>query len=105
LLSRAADDSDTMTLEEYRIQVIERLKARQDPVKARGLLAEVELVLTNSRIGDRAQKTFWETLNTISISSHRNQHYSWKSNRNGAECRGRRRASRDRAIPINDRER
>jgi hypothetical protein len=63
LLSRAADDSDTMTLEEYRIQVIERLKASQDPVKARGLLAEVELVLTNSRIGDRAQKTFWETLN------------------------------------------
>ena len=52
-----------MTLDEYRVQVIEKLKACRDPARARGQLAEVDLVLMNSRISDRVQKTFWETLN------------------------------------------
>jgi len=52
-----------MTLEEYRIQVIEKLKICRDAAQARGLLAEVDLVLTNSRISDRTQKLFWQTLN------------------------------------------
>lgn len=51
-----------MTLEEYRIQVIEKLKACREPLWARNLLAEVDLVLTNSGISDQARKTFWEDL-------------------------------------------
>jgi hypothetical protein len=52
-----------VTLEEYRIQFIEKLKACRDPANVRGLLAEVDLVLMKSGISDRVQRTFWETLN------------------------------------------
>ena len=51
-----------MTLEEYCSQVIERLKSCKDSSHARHLLAQVDLALTNSRISNRTQKTFWETL-------------------------------------------
>jgi len=52
-----------VTLEEYRIQVIEKLKVCGSAASARSLLAEVDLLLTNSRISDRGLRTFWEALN------------------------------------------
>jgi hypothetical protein len=51
-----------MTLDEYRTQVIERLKGCRDSLDVRGLLSEVHLFITESRISDHAQSTFWEAL-------------------------------------------
>ena len=51
-----------MTLDEYRLQVVERLRACQDPKQARALLAEVECVLTASRMSDHTLRVFWRTL-------------------------------------------
>jgi hypothetical protein len=51
-----------MTLEEPRIEVMQKLKACRDPVQARELLAEVDLALMKSQISVRAQKRFWEAL-------------------------------------------
>ena len=52
-----------MTLEDYRIEVIAKLKACQGPLWARNLLAQVDLVLLNSQISASTQKAFWEELN------------------------------------------
>lgn len=51
-----------MTLEEYRVQVLEKLKGCRDPAQARSLLAEVDLVITNSQVSNHTQKVFWATL-------------------------------------------
>ena len=51
-----------MTLDEYRVTLIERLRACQDTATARSLLAEANLFLTNSRINKLTQDRFWETL-------------------------------------------
>ena len=52
-----------MTLDEYQLQVLERLRACQDPKQARTLLAEVECVLTASRMSDHTLHVFWRSLN------------------------------------------
>ena len=52
-----------MTLDEYRTQIIESLKARPDIVGARDLLAQTHLVLINSGISAQTQTRFWESLN------------------------------------------
>jgi hypothetical protein len=52
-----------MTLDEYRTQIIESLKARPEIAGARDLLAQTHLVLTNSGISAQTQTTFWESLN------------------------------------------
>jgi hypothetical protein len=52
-----------MTLEEYCIQVIEKIKACRDPARVRDLLSEVDGLLTRSRIGHHTRATFWEALN------------------------------------------
>jgi hypothetical protein len=51
-----------MTLEEYRVTLIERLRACPDTVAARALLAEAELMLCHSRLTDLTYDRFWETL-------------------------------------------
>jgi hypothetical protein len=51
-----------MTLEDYRIQVTEKLNACQDAGRARTLLDEVDLVLVQSGISRHAKHVFWETL-------------------------------------------
>jgi hypothetical protein len=51
-----------MLLEEYRTKVIERLRACGDTTAARGILAEADLFLTNSRITVITRDKFWETL-------------------------------------------
>jgi hypothetical protein len=52
-----------MTLDEYQLRVLERLRACQDPKHARALVAEVECVLTASRMSDHTLRAFWRTLN------------------------------------------
>lgn len=51
-----------MTLEEYRIQIVERLKGFRDPAQVRKLLAEVDLALKSSQISPSGQKAFWDVL-------------------------------------------
>jgi hypothetical protein len=53
-----------MTLDEYRSQVVARLRGCRDSLEVRGLLGEVDLFISQSRISDRARKTFWETLSS-----------------------------------------
>jgi hypothetical protein len=53
-----------LTLDGYRIQVLERLKGCQDPARARDLLAEVDLMLGASGLSPRAQQAFWQGLST-----------------------------------------
>jgi hypothetical protein len=55
---------DALNLEDYRLEVVEKLKACQDPDRARGLLSEVDLALMNAQVSARAQKRFWEALNS-----------------------------------------
>lgn len=50
-----------MTLDEYRGSLIERLRGCQDTAAARSLVAEMNLVLANSRMSRIAQERFWET--------------------------------------------
>jgi hypothetical protein len=52
-----------MTLDEYRTQIIENLKARPEIVGARDLLAQTHLVLISSGISAQTQTRFWESLN------------------------------------------
>jgi hypothetical protein len=51
-----------MTLDEYRTQIIERLKSCRDTTAARSVLAEADLVLMNGRLTRLTQDKFWETL-------------------------------------------
>jgi hypothetical protein len=51
-----------MMLDEYRIKVIERLKACKNTAAARHILAEADLVLMNSHVTGLTQDKFWETL-------------------------------------------
>lgn len=51
-----------MTLEEYRLHVVERLRSADDTVAARGVLGEVDLTLTRSRLSPKLEQHFWQTL-------------------------------------------
>ena len=51
-----------MTLEEYRLKVVQRLRACNDTVAARGVLAEADLTLLNSRMSPSLQERFWRSL-------------------------------------------
>jgi hypothetical protein len=53
-----------LTLDEYRIQVLEKLKGCEDPRRARDLLAEVDLMLGASGLSPKAQQAFWQGLST-----------------------------------------
>jgi hypothetical protein len=51
-----------MTLEEYRIHIIGRLKAFRDPAEVRELLAQVDLGLKGTGVSVSGQSAFWEAL-------------------------------------------
>jgi hypothetical protein len=53
-----------LTLDGYRIQVLEKLKGCPDPRRARDLLVEVEAVLAATGLSLRAQQAFWQGLAT-----------------------------------------
>jgi len=52
-----------VTLEDYRIQIIEQLRVAHGTARARDLLAEVNMVLASARLSTVAQAEFWESLN------------------------------------------
>jgi len=51
-----------MTLDEYRMKIIERLRACQDDACARSLIDEVDTMLHDSRIGKHTHEVFWQAL-------------------------------------------
>lgn len=51
-----------MTLEEYRVLILEQLRQCKDAKTARNLLADADLFLRNSRLTQITQDRFWETL-------------------------------------------
>jgi hypothetical protein len=53
-----------VTLEDYRIQIIEQLKAAHGTERARDLLAEVNLVLASAQLSTAAQRAFWDSLHS-----------------------------------------
>ena len=53
-----------LSLEGYRIQVLEKLKAVRDPQKAHDLIAEVDVALRATGLRRAAQRAFWEALHT-----------------------------------------
>lgn len=53
-----------LSVEGYRIQVIEKLKAMQDPAAACALMAEVDTVLQATGFSRPAQRAFWQALDT-----------------------------------------
>ena len=53
-----------VTLEDYRIQIIEQLKAAPGTDRAHDLLAEVDMVLASARLSTAAQGAFWDSLHS-----------------------------------------
>ena len=53
-----------ISLEGYRIQVLEKIKATRDPQRARDLIAEVDVALRATGLRRAAQRAFWEALHT-----------------------------------------
>jgi hypothetical protein len=59
-----AADETGLSLDAYRIQVLEKLKRCPDARRARDLLVEVDLSLEASDLSKGAQRAFWEGLYT-----------------------------------------
>ena len=57
-------DTTRIGIDGYRVQVLERLKNCGDPGKARDILAEVDVALHALELSPRAQRAFWEGLDT-----------------------------------------
>lgn len=57
-------DTTRLGIDGYRVQVLERLRNCGDPKKARDILAEVDVALHALDLSARAQKAFWEGLDT-----------------------------------------
>jgi hypothetical protein len=53
-----------VSLEDYRIQVIEQLKGASSAARVQDLLADVDLVLASAGLSSAAQRTFWESLDS-----------------------------------------
>ena len=53
-----------LSLEAYRIQVIEKLKAVKNPGRAHALIDEVDSALKATDLSTTAQRAFWEALHT-----------------------------------------
>jgi hypothetical protein len=61
-----------VSLDDYSLGVLERLKACIEPARARELLAEVDAILTATDVSDGAQKEFWQNLNhELNVFAHR----------------------------------
>jgi hypothetical protein len=52
----------SLTLEDYRAQVLKQLTSCTDPNRVHDILAEVELMLTSTQMSVEVQKTFWQSL-------------------------------------------
>lgn len=52
-----------MTLDEYRIQLVEQIKQLRDEPATRRLINEANAALQDSKISSRAQEEFWQDLN------------------------------------------
>ena len=57
-------DITTLSLNGYRVQVLEKLKRCPDVGRVRDLLAEVDLSLGTNDLSESAQRAFWEGLYT-----------------------------------------
>ena len=57
-------DGTRLSLDGYRIQVLERLKSCADTYKLRDILAEVDVTLNATGLSTGAQRAFWEGLYT-----------------------------------------
>jgi len=64
LLPMDIADTTRLSLDGYRIQVLEGLKNCGDPQRARDVLAEVDVALNAPDLSPRAQRAFWEGLDT-----------------------------------------
>jgi hypothetical protein len=53
-----------LSLDGYRIQVLERLRSCRDGRKAREILAEADVVLNASGLSRPVQRAFWQGLDT-----------------------------------------
>lgn len=53
-----------LSLDGYRIQVLERLRSSRDPREARDVLAEADVILNASGLSRQAQRAFWQGLDT-----------------------------------------
>jgi hypothetical protein len=60
------------TLEEYRADILGRIKACTDPVRARDVIAEVDLAFSATSMSEGAKAEFWQTLtHDLSVLAHR----------------------------------
>jgi hypothetical protein len=63
-----------MTLDEYRLQMFEKLKACSQVPQVRELLSEVHTMLASARMSDSSQKAFWQSLNhDLNVLVHESQ--------------------------------
>jgi hypothetical protein len=58
----ATPATQAVTLDEYRLALIERLRACQDTAAVRQLLAEADLMLANGGLTRLTHDRFWETV-------------------------------------------
>ena len=56
------DDHQVMTFDEYRLQLLERLRVCRDPASARNIIAEGELMLVNGQLTQLTHDRFWESM-------------------------------------------
>jgi hypothetical protein len=61
----STNPADTrLSLDGYRIQVLEKLRTSRDPREARDILYEADVMLNASGLSRPAQRTFWHGLDT-----------------------------------------
>jgi hypothetical protein len=53
-----------MTLDEYRVYIVEKLTACTDPARVQDVLAEAEVMLAATQVASRAQDSFWHGIRT-----------------------------------------
>jgi hypothetical protein len=54
----------SQSLDDYRTQILTKLKVAADPAAAQELISEVDLVLMHSQMSDQGMRTFWAALRT-----------------------------------------
>lgn len=62
MLPRIGRPARVMTLEEYRIQLVQRIRDCSSPAEACSLIGEGDLVLAQSQLSERTQRLFWSNL-------------------------------------------
>lgn len=65
-------DESYVSLDDYGVQVFERLRSCIDPARACELLAEVDAALIATDVSDGARMEFWQSLNhELNVIAHR----------------------------------